>query len=1031
MPAPGTVPESEQARWVRWAIPLPKKINISGKVELPAGDVKIRLRQNAGEVEKTAAEQLVTLLKQKGNADGNGEAFEIFVGVCDPAGKIEDVTVVDAADLADLPNWEQAYCIRSVGDNRLVLTALDQRGVYYAVQTLRQLLESRFSRGKVTMPLVSVTDWPDLAERGQWGGLGYYPVKEVEWMAAHKLNYIEYHVGLKVNENGRATAAVSPERIEHGRLHAVGMAPIITHLMEMGRTGMYRIYPGLEGRGDGANGCPCASNSKLADLLADWMCSMAEQGATKVSGWLTEGTLHQCGCEKCRKAGERSQYFLETRQYVKAWHMARRQYPGLDFHIMLTQGSYAGGNEKILAEVPTEIGILFYHCSQTYNSLREPMITPLLTEYAARDGWLGVAPQLTPSFETVCPWSAPHFIKCRMREFVDKKLKNLAAYVTPNNRLWDFNVTASAEWSWNSTGRSEREFAAAWATRKGIRLKDPAATPDDAANAVGQWADLLGPIGWDVYGTRVPFTRHLRRAGDMVTARARPALGKKGIFRNFPTEQHINENLAKCDQAMAIVERIDSQEILEETRFISGLMKMLKEIHDIAARTFTEKSLTYDERMQLQSALNRLILAGMQTTGALQEWERITGPDYSNYARFRVETLMSIDRAVIGVGDALSFFGVRNHARDFVCDEIGKWTSDDFESEERITRKWNISDCLLRDGVFEVKFHNASHFALDIYRAAIVSAPTDDPDNLTELSADEHHGHTGFHGSRENAYTLTLDQRDPNKLYFLVAEIKGHPETDFSGVIKHCKGNVSIARQLAKGGDPAIALAEVRPLTDKEYEKLVRSTVPKFGDKGLRVGVVQGGYGSDSILTHLATVDGLDAQPVTVLNSLALQACRVVVLPQLKTLLGNAVAKALDDFVRAGGGLITTHDAVGYRGQPLLITDVCARGLRHVLGDKQWMVMKEHPVTKGIDLNIPLFHIYYDHVELKCGPKGIILAKAPQTGEPVVVAGDFYKGRYVACGILLGYDSAGTEIAPTGAEQILLENVVKWCGGTQ
>jgi len=127
------VSESEQAQWLRWVIPLPKEITISKKIELPAGDVKINLRQGAGEIEKTAADQLVALFKEKGNADGNGEAFEILVGICDSGGKVEDVAVADAADLRNLPNWEQAYCIRPVGDNRLVLTALDERGVYYAV----------------------------------------------------------------------------------------------------------------------------------------------------------------------------------------------------------------------------------------------------------------------------------------------------------------------------------------------------------------------------------------------------------------------------------------------------------------------------------------------------------------------------------------------------------------------------------------------------------------------------------------------------------------------------------------------------------------------------------------------------------------------------------------------------------------------------------------------------------------------------------------------------------------------------------
>jgi len=174
------VSPDEEARWLRWVIPLPKEITISGKVEIPASEVRIRLRQGAGEVEKTAADELTTLFKEKGNSDGSSGGFEILIGVCDAQGKIGDVTVSDAAKLKGLPNWEQAYVIRRIGENRLALIALDERGVYYAAQTLRHLLTGKFTDGNVTIPMLSVTDWPDLTQRGEWGEIGrdWFPTSE-------------------------------------------------------------------------------------------------------------------------------------------------------------------------------------------------------------------------------------------------------------------------------------------------------------------------------------------------------------------------------------------------------------------------------------------------------------------------------------------------------------------------------------------------------------------------------------------------------------------------------------------------------------------------------------------------------------------------------------------------------------------------------------------------------------------------------------------------------------------------------------
>ena len=182
------VSRQEETGWLRWVIPLPKKISISGKVEVPAKEVKITVRRGASDTEKTGADQLIRLFKEKSNtidgrafdAGGKGKAFEILIGVCDARGKIEDVTIPGAADLVGLPNSEQAYRIHPVNDTQLVLTALDERGAYYAVQTLCQLLESNFSDGNVTIPLVSVTDWPDMEQRGEWGGISWFLPDEMD-----------------------------------------------------------------------------------------------------------------------------------------------------------------------------------------------------------------------------------------------------------------------------------------------------------------------------------------------------------------------------------------------------------------------------------------------------------------------------------------------------------------------------------------------------------------------------------------------------------------------------------------------------------------------------------------------------------------------------------------------------------------------------------------------------------------------------------------------------------------------------------
>ena len=130
--APTSVSKSEQARWVRWLLPLPKQVSIDGKVELPAVDVKLTVVKAAGGPVQTAADELRALLKEKAGAKCDGSRFEILIGVCDAQGNLDGTVVPGAAQLADLPNADQAYVIRPLGNTRLVLTSVDERGVYYA-----------------------------------------------------------------------------------------------------------------------------------------------------------------------------------------------------------------------------------------------------------------------------------------------------------------------------------------------------------------------------------------------------------------------------------------------------------------------------------------------------------------------------------------------------------------------------------------------------------------------------------------------------------------------------------------------------------------------------------------------------------------------------------------------------------------------------------------------------------------------------------------------------------------------------------
>jgi len=872
------VSAAQETAWLRWTLPLPKQITIPHQVSLRPEQVDIRLRHNAGDVEKNAAAQLEALFEERTGTVPDGQAFRIILGVCDEQGRLEGYQVINPDRLRSFPNWEQAYAIRRVADNVLALTALDERGVYYAAQTLRQLLEAKLTKQEAVIPLLEVLDWPDIAERGQWGGSA---MRDWQWLAAHKMNVIEFHIPDKVNEDGTTTIGFSKGEfealIEEARIVALKRVPIIpSHMDQLSGTGLYAVYPELHGADYGHNrAAPCYSQPNLAQVIAQWMEEAAARGATDISAWLSEAHSTQCPCEECQEAyrqaypvdgGAHAKYVLEVRALVKAWRKARQNHPGLGMRILLTQGSYKyTKNEQVLPEIPPEVGVTYYHGDNTYDSSREPMIYPLLEEYVQKGGWLGVYPQLTASYKIVSPWTGPQFIRYRMNEFVDKGLKNVTGYATPDNQCYEFNVLAAAEWSWNAKGRTAREFSWAWATREGY--EDP--------EAVADWAVKMGPVGWNLYGSRVPHSAFFGLAAAIVKQRKAPQLGE-GMYRYYPTVASLDHDIATCEWAAKKAQAFDAPELVAEARIIGGMVGMLRAIYDLRSALSKATEPAEAVAQQLNTAMVKLEVASQQATDGLNDWK-----------------------------DALE----------------------------------------------------------------------------------------GFHGARRFDDTIQAIQKTASDIGEYLS-------------------------QFAVRGE----------ITEEQQTRLLGP--PRFESDKLHVGILGGGYGAAAICQWLDKHDSVEARYVAPVTHKMIAPCDVLIIPQpiIVDLLGESEVQILRGFVSvAGGGLIVTHDAAGFDGQPAIIPEICTGGTVRTR-QTQWTVAASHPVTEGIAADTHHGQSYYDQIQLQAGPQGTVVAQSAEDGKPIVIAGEFGEGRYVAIGLAIGLAANNTETEPAGAEAQLLLNSVSWAG---
>jgi hypothetical protein len=208
--------------------------------------------------------------------------------------------------------------------------------------------------------------------------------------------------------------------------------------------GVINAYPDLYARGSNAHPeAACYSRPQIIDVLGGWIrCVAGMNHVTEIDVWMTENLGSRTGCQ-CTDFGcaYGNRDLLELQAILDGWQRARQQFPELRLRV-LTSEETAGSNEEILAMLPPGVGFEYYHSLLTYNS-QETGIIPGYVQQAAQNGrHVGVCPNLSPAMigGIVEPFSGAHFVRYRIREFLDKGLAGLMGYPKPRVFYYAFNV---------------------------------------------------------------------------------------------------------------------------------------------------------------------------------------------------------------------------------------------------------------------------------------------------------------------------------------------------------------------------------------------------------------------------------------------------------------------------------------------------------------------------------------------------------------------------------------------------------------
>ena len=607
-------PEAAQ-EWIRHTVPLPKEIVITGEAAVSGNAVAVVLDAGSDALIEQAARELREALT------GSPEPVE----VSDPALTIRlQLGGENSTVLQGLRNATQAYRILAdTGQMRLDLIGLSPQGVYYASKTVQQLIKGRRQGTQVMMPILTVTDWPDLADRGLWGVDG---ARHVRWLSDRKMSCVEEIASVYVDAAGQTVAAVKDFNIPlhtDGPIYGVNPVPAIPHLERMASKGVFEAYPELKGQGSNVHpGAACYSNPGIFDILGGWIRGCAQlPGVTEVDVWMSENLGSQTGCQ-CSQCVTGNRDMLEFQAILNGWQRARQTHPNVRLRI-LTSEETADSNQQIVAALPSDVTLWYYHSLNTYNTREVGIIPSYLQQAAAGGKRVGVVPNLSASVIAgiINPFTGAHFVRYRMNEFVDKGLSALLGYPTPRVFYFNFNVEASAEWSWNAHGRSAYEFARSWAVRQGL------ANPELFA----QWSEALGPVAWDVYGSAWPVdeTRgSLTGVADQLKSGTLPALGAV-LWGAYPkpwgdikTVAQLNGDVALADQAVTVANLMGVAQFQQESLVVQGYIRSLKALYELKQRVLPGGTIPPENHQAANQYFHLYVNGLAQARAAVVAWEQ-------------------------------------------------------------------------------------------------------------------------------------------------------------------------------------------------------------------------------------------------------------------------------------------------------------------------------------------------------------------------------------------------------------------------
>jgi hypothetical protein len=225
------------------------------------------------------------------------------------------------------------------------------------------------------------------------------------------------------------------------------------------------------------------------------------------------------------------------------------------------------------------------------------------------------------------------------------------------------------------------------------------------AEGFARWAGLIGPLGWDLAGSRFPMRLFWDPATGILDGSTEMVFGE-GLLAEIPSAERLAANLAAARSALALAETLDAPACVAESHVVLHSYLFLEALQAVsgAVRLPSTAPPAWPPSPALAPALAALDAAAEAVVRGLWLWSCLVYPETPAKPPHRLEETMSVFAQVVTeayrVAAALGIADPRPEYRDRL---IGGWTAADFPADDALLQ-FDVTELLAGPGPYRVMF---------------------------------------------------------------------------------------------------------------------------------------------------------------------------------------------------------------------------------------------------------------------------------------------------------------------------------------